>query len=391
MLNIQTCLEALTHVLGEQQKELPLHEPSFLGNEWTYVKACLDSGWVSSVGEYVNLFEKKLIEYTGVPYAIAVVNGTAALHICLMLADVKANDEVLIPAITFVATANAVSYCGAHPHFVDCSLENLGIDVEKLNEYLLKNTFIKNNICINKNTGRSIKAIVPVHIFGHPVRMQELQQVASAFKLTVIEDASESLGSYYNQRHTGHFGEIACLSFNGNKVVTTGGGGAILTANAEFAKRARHITTTAKRAHRWEFYHDEIGYNYRLPNINAALGCAQLENLSEIVQWKRALAKQYITAFDGIKGVFVLQEPECSKSNYWLNALILETPDRNKVKDFIEEALVNFRYGLRGLWNPLDSLPMYQQCPKMDLSNTYRVFNSVICLPSSPLLGKKYA
>jgi perosamine synthetase len=384
------CLTALVSVLGTPEKDIPLHAPYFGGNEWKYVKSCIDTGWVSSVGEYVNLFETKLIEYTKANYAVAVVNGTAALHIGLILANVNADDEVLIPSLTFIATANAVAYCGAIPHFIDSHPSNLGIDIEKLRNYLKENTIVKDRTCINKKSLRKITAIIPVHIFGHPVDMDALDEICQEYHLTIIEDASESLGSYYKGKHTGSFCDIAVLSFNGNKTVTCGGGGAILLKNAEMAKRAKHLTTTAKRAHRWEFYHDELGYNYRLPNINAALGCAQLEQLSGFVEKKRILAHQYYEAFQGIDIATILQESPYAKSNYWLNALILKKPDRQFVSSFIELANEH-KLGLRGLWTPLDTLPMYLQCPKMDLSQTYALFDSVIALPSSPNLGSNYA
>lgn len=381
----EACLQALKTVLGEPKNFVPLHEPLFIGNEWQYVKSCLDTGWVSTVGEYVSLFEKKLAEYTKIPYVIAVVNGTAALHICLILADVKPEDEVLLPALTFVATANAVAYCNAIPHFIDADEENLGINIKKLKDYLEVNTEIKNNQCFNKQTGRRIKAIIPVHIFGHPVDMQAIKNLAKDFCLTVIEDATESLGSYDNDHHTGTMGDVACISFNGNKIITTGGGGAILTKNEEWAKKAKHLTTTGKRSHQWEFYHDEIAYNYRLPNINAALGCAQLEKISELVDKKRKLAKRYQEVFACIKGVNMLTERPGTKSNYWLNALVLAKPDRHFIQELIEAASLQ-QYGLRGLWTPLDRLPMYKNCPKMDLSITSMLFERVISLPSSPQL-----
>lgn len=388
MKKIDECLTALFSVLGTSGEEIPLHKPEFAGNEWNYVKSCIDTGWVSSVGKYVDLFEKKLIEYTEIPYAVAVVNGTAALHISLLLADVKPNDEVLIPSLTFVATANAVVYCQAVCHFIDSHSVNLGIDIKKLENYLKENTIVKEKGCYNKNTNRRIKAIVPVHIFGHPVDMEALQALCARYFLTIIEDATESLGSFYKGRHTGHFGQTAVISFNGNKIITTGGGGAILTHDAALAKKAKHLTTTAKQPHRWEFYHDEVAYNYRLPNINAALGCAQLEQLPHFVEKKRKLALKYINAFKDIPYINVLQDTENTKSNYWLNAIILNQPDRSFVEKFIALA-ISSNYGLRGIWTPLSKLPMYQNCPKMDLSNTYSLFESVICLPSSAYLGAK--
>lgn len=390
MERINHYLKALEHVLGVSDKELALHEPRFVSNEWEYVKSCLDSGWVSSVGEYVNRFEEKLASFTEIPYAVATVNGTAALHICLLLVGVKPQDEVLVPSLTFIATANAVAYCSAIPHFVDSDPENLGIDVSKLREYLQKNTVIKDKTCINKITGRIIRAIIPVHIFGHPVDIDPLLEVSEQYHLKIVEDASESLGSYYKGKHTGHFSEIACLSFNGNKVITCGGGGAILTNNPELARKAKYITTTAKRPHRWEFFHDELGYNYRLPNINAALGCAQLEQLPHFLAKKRKLAERYQEAFLNFEELTVLQEPKLSRSNYWLNAIILKEPNRQIVENLINTAHQH-NYGLRGLWTPLEKSPMYHQCPKMDLTNTARLFDSVIALPSSPHLERSDA
>lgn len=389
MIDMDKCLTALESVVGRAEQQTPLHQPEFSGNEWAYVKECLDTGWVSSVGAYVDRFEQGLVEYTGVPYAIAVVNGTCALHIALVLANVKAEDEVLIPSLTFVATANAVAYCGAIPHFIDSSLENLGIDIEKLQQYLKDHTLIQNNHCVNKLTGRIIKAIVPVHIFGHPVDMYALQALCEQYHLTIIEDATESLGSYYHDKHTGHFGKMAVISFNGNKIVTTGGGGAILTDDSYLAKRAKHLTTTAKLAHAYDFYHDEVGYNYRLPNLNAALGCAQLEQLPRFVELKRNLAKKYLEAFKHVECASILEEAKYAKGNYWLNAMILKQPDRQFIEQFIQEAQKK-NWGLRGLWTPLNRLPMYAQCPKMDLANTDRLYDSVVSLPSSAYLGKHH-
>jgi len=277
--DIRDILEILRQVLPADRHAIALHEPSFAGNEWTYVKDCLDTGWVSSVGAYVDRLEADLSAYAGVRNAIAVVNGTAALHICLILAGVKANDEVLIPALTFVATANAVAYCGAVPHFADVEERTLGIDPTRLADYLTTTAELRSGGCYNRRTGRRIKAVVAMHTFGHPVDLDPLWRHCLRFGIELIEDAAESLGSFYKGRHTGNWGRLAAVSFNGNKIVTTGGGGAILTNDQELALQARHITTTAKIPHRWAFDHDRIGYNYRLPNINAALGCAQLEQL----------------------------------------------------------------------------------------------------------------
>jgi aminotransferase in exopolysaccharide biosynthesis len=284
-------LSAIHSVVGSGP--VKLHEPTFAGNEWLYVKECLDSTYVSSVGKFVDRFEADLTAYTGAKHAVAVVNGTAALHVALLLAGVKANDEVLVSALTFVATANAISYCGATPHFVDSEDTTLGIATAKLREYLGAHTQQVNSQCVNISTGRVIRAIVPMHTFGHPGDIDGLLAVARDFNIVLVEDAAESLGSTYQGQHTGTFGLVGTLSFNGNKTITTGGGGAILTNDSDIARRAKHITTTAKVPHAWEFIHDEIGFNYRLPNLNAALGCAQLEQLPDKLIAKRMLFNRY--------------------------------------------------------------------------------------------------
>lgn len=388
LVNVDECLTALSSVIGNTDRFIGLHEPTFQGNEWAYVKSCLDSGWVSSVGEYVNRFEKMLSDYTGMPHCSVTTNGTSALHVCLILMGVQQNDEVLIPALTFVATANAVSYCNAIPHFIDTCDLTMGVDVEKLAHYLSEIAEIKNNVCINKFSQRPIRAVVVVHAFGHPVDMAPLQALCKKYHLKLIEDAAEALGSYYHGTHVGHFSDVMAFSFNGNKILTTGGGGAVLTADGFLAKRAKHITTTAKVTHAWEFMHDEVGYNYRLPNINAALGCAQLEQLPKFVDYKRNLCQKYIEAFKNIPYAEIFKEADFAKSNYWLNVLILKKPDRDFIEAFIGQAHEH-NYGLRGLWKPLDQLPMYQHCPKMDLSHTHEMYDRIIALPSSVLLGEK--
>lgn len=287
--------EAIRSVVGSGPKAL--HEPTFSGNEWEYLKECLDSTFVSSVGKFVDRFEYDLAQYTNAKYVVATVNGTAALHIALKLAGVIQGDEVLIPALTFVATANAVAYCNATPHFVDSEESTLGIDVGKLRRYLLDHTTIIAGQCVNTISGRIIRAVVPMHTFGHPVDMDGLIDLASEFKLSVVEDAAESLGSTFKGKHTGTLGRLGALSFNGNKTITTGGGGAILTNDPELARRAKHLTTTAKLTHAWEYRHDEVGYNYRMPNINAALGCAQLEQLPQLLKSKRDLFSRFQSSF----------------------------------------------------------------------------------------------
>ncbi|MBW5468701.1 LegC family aminotransferase [Brevibacillus formosus] len=369
---------------------IALHEPSFQGNEWNYVKECLDTGWVSSVGKFVDQFEEMLREYTGVKRAVAVVNGTAALHICLKLVGVERNDEVLLPALTFIATANAISYIGAVPHFVDSSLETLGLDPKKLGEYLQEIAEVKNGVCYNKQTGRRIKAVVPMHTFGHPVDLDVLVEVCERFKIELIEDAAESLGSFYKGRHTGNWGRVSALSFNGNKITTTGGGGAILTNDEELGRWAKHLTTTAKVPHKWEFVHDEIGYNYRLPNINAALGCAQLEKMPDFLKQKRVLAKLYQEAFSKVAGVSFFTEPNFAVSNYWLNVIRL-SPEWSHLRKEILQASNDQGLMTRPVWKLLCDLPMYEGAPKMDLSVARELEDSIINIPSSPYLGAAYA
>lgn len=384
-MNPKIILEKIRSVLNSEKIPAALHEPTFEGNEWSYVKSCIDSGWVSSVGKYVDEFESKLSEYTGVRKAIAVVNGTSALYTSLVIAGVSNHDEVLVPALTFIATANAVSYCGAVPHFVDCETNTLGIDAKKLSDYLHEITEIRENICCNKKTGRQIKVIIPMHTFGHPVDLDYLEEICSQFKLTMIEDAAESLGSFYKGRHTGNWGKLSILSFNGNKTITTGGGGAILTNDEEIGDFAKHLTTTARVPHRWKFLHDRIGYNYRMPNLNAALGCAQLEQLPLFLSRKRELAARYIKAFDQLDGVTCFREPEFAQSNYWLNTLLLDAKTRN-IRDEILELLNSNGLMARPAWTLLFRHPMYKDCPMMDMSTATELEDSIINIPSGPNL-----
>jgi perosamine synthetase len=308
----QDIVNALRTVVGNGP--LALHEPRFNGNEWSYLKECLDSTFVSSVGKFVDRFEDDLAKFTGAKRAVAVVNGTAALHVALRLAGVRAGDEVLLPALTFIATANAVAYCQATPHFVDSEERSLGMDAVALREYLSTITEIRGGQCVNRSTGQVIRAMVPMHTFGHPVDIEALLALSQDFHLHLIEDAAESLGSSVGGQHTGTFGLMGTLSFNGNKTITTGGGGAILTNDVELGKRVKHITTTAKLPHRWNFVHDEVGYNYRLPNLNAALGCAQLEQLPGFLRDKRRLFKQYQAAFSNVPGVH--RQTRCCASRH---------------------------------------------------------------------------
>lgn len=383
--NIKAVIDALQSALPPEHGFLSLHEPVFGKNEWAYVKECLDSGWVSSVGKFVDRFEEDLAEYTGVKRAIAVVNGTAALHVCLILADVKANDEVLVPALTFIATANAVSYCGAVPHFIDSEEKTLGVDPFKLAAYLERVAELRPDGCYNQKTGRRIKAMVPMHTFGHPVDLDPLLEVCRRFTITLIEDAAESLGSFYKGSHTGQFGLLSALSFNGNKTITTGGGGAILTNNEELGRLAKHITTTAKIPHRWEFNHDMVGYNYRMPNINAALGCAQLEQLPDFLAAKRNQADRYRMAFANISGVRFFSEPVNCRSNYWLNTLLINERYSGEMEALLS-ATNDAGIMTRPAWTLMNKLPMFSGCPKMDLSVAESLERRLINIPSSSFL-----
>jgi aminotransferase in exopolysaccharide biosynthesis len=373
-------ITAIQNAIGRQGAVL--HEPSFSGNESKYVQECIDSTFVSSVGEFVDRFEKEIANYTGSKYAVAVVNGTAALHIALKLAGVQTEDEVLIPALTFVATANAVTYCNATPHFVDSEDATLGINPDSLREYLQVATEQRSGYCMNRSTGKRVRALIPVHIFGHPCDIEGLMEVAKDFNLALIEDSTESLGSTYHGQHTGTFGLLGTLSFNGNKIITTGGGGAILTDDPELANRAKHLTTTAKIPHHWNYVHDEVGYNYRMPNLNAALGCAQLEKLPEYLDSKRRLFKHYQEAFRDIEGISLFVEPEVSHSNYWLQALLLDGSTVSQ-RDSILEATNSAGLMTRPAWTLLHNLSPFQDCPHAPLPIAESLEKRIVNLPSS--------
>jgi len=375
---------ALMQVLGNNK--IALHEPKFNGNESIYLQKCLASTFVSSVGPFVNDFEDQLKKYTGSKHAIAVVNGTAALHIALLVAGIKPDEEVILPALTFVATANAVRYCNAIPHFVDTSYTTLGMDPKSLGMYLSSNCVIRSGQCINKISGRVIRAVIPMHTFGHPVQIDKLLDVANEFHLTVIEDAAESLGSTWRGQHTGTFGLLGTLSFNGNKIITTGGGGAVLTDNSELASRAKHLSTTAKIAHRWAFDHDEIGFNYRMPNINAALGLAQLEQLSGFIASKRLLFEQYKQVFKDSVGVKLFSEPIDCFSNYWLQTLIIDSEFSDQREEILNETN-NSGFMTRPCWNLLPTLIPYKYCPCAPIPVATDLVTRIINIPSSSFLS----
>lgn len=356
-----------------------MHEPKFMGNEKAYVMDCIDSTFVSSVGKYVDRFEHEMAKYTGAKYAVATVNGTAALHIALKLAGVSQGDEVVTQSLSFVATCNAISYCGARPVFVDVDRETLGLSPISLSAFLSANTIQTANGCINKVTGRKISAVVPMHTFGLPCRIDEIAVICEEFGIPLIEDAAESLGSYYQGKHTGIFGKMAAFSFNGNKTITTGGGGMIITDDEALAKHAKHITTTAKVPHSYEFVHDEIGYNYRMPNINAALGCAQMESLPRLLESKRSIALAYAKYF-ATTDIYFVKEPPQANSNYWLNAIILE--DRQARDVFLKE-LNDAGVMSRPIWRLMSELAMFKDCQADDLCNAKWLEERVVNIPSS--------
>lgn len=361
---------------------VPLHEPTFNEKELEYVTDCVKTGWVSSVGAYVDRFEKDLAEFVGVKRAVAVVNGTAALQIALKVAGVEAGDEVLMPSLTFIATANAVSYCQAVPHFVDVHEDTLSVDPFKLEAYLDDIAEIRDGELFNKQTSQRIKALVPMHTFGHAAHLDELVSLADKYHLVLVEDAAESLGSYYKGKHTGSFGKVNAMSFNGNKIITTGGGGAILTDDEELADYAKHLTTTAKVPHKWEYVHDEIGYNYRMPNLNAALGCAQLEKVDVFLKQKQQLTFKYEELVECIEGVRIFKKPENSESNYWLQTLVLDDPlKRDIILRFLNEQGIMSR----PIWQPIHELEMYKDCPKMEMKATVSLKNHILNIPSTPI------
>lgn len=363
-----------------------LHEPLFAGNEEAYVGECIRTGWVSSVGKFVDRFENELAAYTGARRAVAMVNGTSALHVGMLISGVGPGDEVLMPALTFVATANAVSYTGATPHFVDISQETFGLDPAPLDEHLARCAEKKAGELVNKETGRTIKAVIPMHTFGEPVRMDALLEVADKYGLLVVEDAAESLGSFYQGRHTGTFGKCGILSFNGNKIITTGGGGALLTDDDELADRAKHLSTTAKVPHAYKFVHDMVGYNYRMPNINAALGCAQLEELGTLLQLKKDLFNSYQRELSSVEGVHVFSGAPDSRSNHWLNTLVLQSA-RAHERDALIEQLNIAGLGSRPCWTLMHELPMYQHHPRAELQVCEDLVARSLNVPSSAFLG----
>lgn len=368
------------HELYGTQEFVPLSVPKFVGNEKKYLNECIDTTFVSSVGKFVDRFEEDMARYTGAKKAVVCVNGTNALHMALMLSGVERDDEVLTQALTFIATCNALSYIGAHPVFLDVDLTTMGLSPVAVKDWLAKNAEVRDGVCYNKRTGRRVKACVPMHTFGHPVRIEELLAVCEEYHIALVEDAAESIGSLYKGKHTGTFGKVGALSFNGNKTITTGGGGMLLFMDEELGKLAKHLTTQAKVPHRWEFRHDHIGYNYRMPNINAALGCAQLENVDQFIADKRQTAAAYMEYFAKVDGVEFFVEPENARSNYWLNAVLL--PNREAQQEFLQ---YTNDHGVmtRPIWELMNRLPMFENCETDGLKNTQMFADRIVNIPSS--------
>lgn len=370
-----------SHYEAAAGETVMLHAPTFAGNEKKYLNECIDSTFVSSVGPFVDRFEKEVATFTGAAKAVVCVSGTNALHMAMMLAGVERDDEVLTQALTFIATCNAICYIGAHPVFIDVDLDTMGLSPDALNRWLEKNAEMRHGECFNKTTGRRIKACVPMHTFGHPVRLDEIVEICRRWNIELIEDAAESIGSYYKGRHTGTFGRVGAISFNGNKTITTGGGGMLLFQDEELGKFAKHITTQAKVPHRWAFVHDHIGYNYRMPNINAALGCAQLEQIDRFLESKRATAQAYKDYFAAEPhGIRFMKEPDGTRSNYWLNAVLL--PDRESQQAFLE---FTNDHGVmtRPVWELMNRLDMFKDAQTDGLKNTAYLADRIVNIPSS--------
>ncbi|MFQ9296742.1 MAG: LegC family aminotransferase [Bacteroides fragilis] len=369
------------HNLFGTDEFVPLHAPLFIGNEKKkYLAECIDTTFVSSVGKFVDRFEEHVASYTGSKRAVVCVSGTNALHMGMLLVGVERDDEVLTQALTFIATCNAISYIGAHPVFLDVDRDTLGLSPLAVKRWLSTHAEVRNGQCYNKKTGRRIKACVPMHTFGHPMKIDELSAVCNEYHIELVEDAAESIGSFYKGRHTGTFGRVGAISFNGNKTITTGGGGMLLFQDEELGRLAKHLTTQAKVPHRWAFVHDHIGYNYRMPNINAALGCAQMENLDRYVSNKRETAERYREFFSHIPDVEFVVEPANSRSNYWLNAVLLK--DRRAQQSFLE---YTNDHGVmtRPVWELMNRLEMFRGCETDGLENTVWLEERIVNIPSS--------
>ncbi|HOZ14462.1 MAG TPA: LegC family aminotransferase [Tenuifilaceae bacterium] len=382
--NFSNVLKFIRELYSTPAGFIPLHAPVFSGNEKAYLNECIDTTFVSSVGKFVDTFEQEMAKFTGSARAVSCVNGTNALHLALKLVGVEQETEVLTQPLTFIATANAISYCGARPVFIDVDIDTLGLSPVALKKWLEENTvLLKNGQCpINKSTGKHITACVPMHTFGHPCRIEEIVEICNTYNIPVVEDAAESLGSYYKGKHTGNFGKVGVLSFNGNKVLTTGGGGMLLFNDEQLAAKAKHLTTQAKVPHPWEFNHDAVGFNYRMPNINAALGLAQLEQLPKFLESKRNIAEAYKLFFSEFKSVDInfVVEPTNSKSNYWLNSVLLGSKgERDEFLRYSNENGVM----TRPVWTLMNKLPMFSDAQCGDLKNAEHIEDGLVNLPSS--------
>ena len=383
-VDIDSVVRTIDSVVGAADRPVALHEPEFSGEESSAVEHCLRTTHVSTTRPLVERFEAALAHTTGARHAVATVNGTAALHIALIVAGVQPDDEVLTPALTFVAAANAARSCGAVPHFVDTDPGTFGIDADRLSAYLERHTVARNGRCTNRRTGRRLAAFLPMHTFGHPVDLDPLLEMSARFGIPIIEEAAQAIGSTYKDRHVGTIAPIGVLSFNGNKIVTTGGGGALLMRDDATAGLAHHLTTTAKQPHQWAYTHDRAGYNYRMPGLNAALGRAQLDRLPDLLARKRRLASRYQAAFAGVAGGRIFVEPPYARSNYWLNVLVVDEPaDRDQI------LASTHSNGLltRPPWTPMHRLPMFAACPRMTLGGAERLADTIVCLPSSARLA----
>lgn len=382
MSNYSEIVNFIRELYKQPEGFLSLHEPRFIGNEKKYLAECIDSTFVSSVGKFVDRFEEMIAEYTRSKKAVVCVNGTDALHLALKLVGVEPNDEVITQPLTFIATANAISYTNAHPVFIDVDIDTMGLSPTKMEVWLKQNAEVNSSGCFNKTTKRRIKACVPMHTFGHPVHLDELVDVCSRYQIELVEDAAESIGSFYKGKHTGIFGKVGILSFNGNKTITTGGGGMLLFNDLELAKYAKHLSTQAKIPHKWEFVHDNIGYNYRMPNINAAIGCAQMESLPLFIERKRYVAEQYKKFFANLDVSFVV-EPENTQSNYWLCAIVMKDLDdrENFLKYSNENGVMT-----RPIWRLMNKLQMFEKCQTGDLTNAEWLEDRVVNITSSVLI-----
>lgn len=377
-------IDFIRQTFHQSEGIVPLHAPCFIGNEKKYLNECIDTTFVSSVGKFVDRFEEMVAEYTGAKKAVVCVNGTNALHLAMLLAGVEREDEVISQPLTFIATANAISYIGAYPVFIDVDLDTMGLSPSKMRDWLQENAELRSGECYNRISGRRIKACVPMHTFGHPVHLDELISTCQDYHIELVEDAAESMGSFYKGKHTGTFGRISAISFNGNKTITTGGGGMLLFMDEELGKYAKHITTQAKIPHRWEFVHDHIGYNYRMPNINAALGCAQMEHLQEFVEDKRKLAGLYTTFFKDTDLSFFTESKDC-QSNYWLNAILLKD---KATRDLFLEETNDAGVMTRPVWQLMNRLPMFEKWQCGDLTNAEWLEARVVNIPSSVRIFK---